>query len=36
MLADMHTEIEAARALLYHAALLKDSEQAQMGFRFRE
>jgi butyryl-CoA dehydrogenase len=25
MLADMHTEIEAARALLYHAASLKDS-----------
>jgi butyryl-CoA dehydrogenase len=25
MLADMHTEIEAARALLYHAALRKDS-----------
>jgi butyryl-CoA dehydrogenase len=25
MLADMHTEIEAARALLYHAAHLKDS-----------
>jgi alkylation response protein AidB-like acyl-CoA dehydrogenase len=25
MLADMHTEIEAARALLYHAAFLKDS-----------
>ena len=25
MLADMHTEIEAARGLLYHAALLKDS-----------
>jgi butyryl-CoA dehydrogenase len=25
MLADMHTEIEAARALLYHAAALKDS-----------
>jgi len=24
MLADMHTEIEAARALLYHAAFLKD------------
>ena len=30
MLADMHTEIEAARALLYHAALLKDSS-ASMG-----
>lgn len=25
MLADMHTEIEAARGLLYHAAFLKDS-----------
>jgi butyryl-CoA dehydrogenase len=25
MLADMHTELEAARALLYHAAFLKDS-----------
>ena len=25
MLADMHTEIEAARALLYHSAFLKDS-----------
>ena len=25
MLADMHTEIEAARSLLYHAAFLKDS-----------
>ncbi len=25
MLADMHTEIEAARALLYHAAFLKDA-----------
>jgi butyryl-CoA dehydrogenase len=30
MLADMHTEIEAARALLYHAAFLKDSG-AKMG-----
>jgi alkylation response protein AidB-like acyl-CoA dehydrogenase len=30
MLADMHTEIEAARALLYQAAYLKDSE-AKMG-----
>jgi butyryl-CoA dehydrogenase len=30
MLADMHTEIEAARALLYHAAFLKDSS-AKMG-----
>jgi butyryl-CoA dehydrogenase len=30
MLADMHTEIEAARALLYQAAFLKDSE-AKMG-----
>ena len=25
MLADMHTDLEAARALVYHAALLKDS-----------
>jgi len=24
MLADMHTELEAARALVYHAAFLKD------------
>jgi alkylation response protein AidB-like acyl-CoA dehydrogenase len=30
MLADMHTEIEAARALLYNAAFLKDSS-ASMG-----
>ena len=30
MLADMHTEIEAARALLYQAAFLKDSA-AKMG-----
>jgi len=30
MLADMHTELEAARALLYQAAFLKDSE-AKMG-----
>ena len=30
MLADMHTEIEAARALLYQAAFLKDSGQ-KMG-----
>ncbi len=28
MLADMHTEIEAARALLYHAAFLKDRNSA--------
>jgi alkylation response protein AidB-like acyl-CoA dehydrogenase len=30
MLADMHTEIEASRALLYHSAFLKDSG-AKMG-----
>jgi butyryl-CoA dehydrogenase len=30
MLADMHTEIEAARALLYHSVFLKDSG-AKMG-----
>jgi butyryl-CoA dehydrogenase len=30
MLADMHTELEAARALVYHAAFLKDSG-AKMG-----
>jgi butyryl-CoA dehydrogenase len=29
MLADMHTEIEAARALLYHAAFLKDQSNAR-------
>jgi alkylation response protein AidB-like acyl-CoA dehydrogenase len=29
MLADMHTEIEAARALLYHAAFLKDCSDKQ-------
>jgi alkylation response protein AidB-like acyl-CoA dehydrogenase len=30
MLADMHTELEAARALTYHAAFLKDAG-ASMG-----
>jgi alkylation response protein AidB-like acyl-CoA dehydrogenase len=33
MLADMHTEIEAARALLYHAALLKDRDSTSQGSR---
>ena len=28
MLADMHTDLEAARALLYHAAFLKDSSSS--------
>jgi alkylation response protein AidB-like acyl-CoA dehydrogenase len=31
MLADMHTEIEAARALLYHAAFLKDRSSPDSG-----
>jgi alkylation response protein AidB-like acyl-CoA dehydrogenase len=31
MLADMHTEIEAARALLYQAAWLKDSNPSRLG-----
>jgi alkylation response protein AidB-like acyl-CoA dehydrogenase len=34
MLADMHTELEAARALVHHAAFLKDrSAPAAQGFR---
>jgi butyryl-CoA dehydrogenase len=31
MLADMHTEIEAARALLYQAAWLKDAHPSRLG-----
>jgi alkylation response protein AidB-like acyl-CoA dehydrogenase len=31
MLADMHTEIEAARALLYQAAWLKDAQPSRLG-----
>ena len=31
MLADMHTEIEAARALLYQAAWLKDAHPTRLG-----
>ncbi len=31
MLADMHTEIEAARALLYQAAWLKDANPSRLG-----
>jgi butyryl-CoA dehydrogenase len=31
MIADMQTEIEAARALLYHAAWLKDAAATKMG-----
>jgi alkylation response protein AidB-like acyl-CoA dehydrogenase len=31
MIADMQTEIEAARGLLYHAAWLKDAHPAKMG-----
>jgi len=35
MLADMHTEIEAARALLYHAAFLKDRNSIPVAQAFR-
>jgi butyryl-CoA dehydrogenase len=35
MLADMHTEIEAARALLYHAAFLKDRSSIPVAQAFR-
>jgi butyryl-CoA dehydrogenase len=35
MLADMHTEIEAARALLYHAAFLKDRSSIAAAQAFR-
>jgi alkylation response protein AidB-like acyl-CoA dehydrogenase len=35
MLADMHTEIEAARALLYHAALQKDRSSISVAQAFR-
>jgi len=31
MLADMQTEIEAARSLVHHAAWLKDAHPAKMG-----
>jgi alkylation response protein AidB-like acyl-CoA dehydrogenase len=31
MLADMHTEIEAARALLYQSAWLKDAQPSRLG-----
>ena len=31
MLADMHTEIEAARALVYQAAWLKDAHPTRLG-----
>jgi butyryl-CoA dehydrogenase len=35
MLADMHTEIEAARALLYHAAFQKDRSSIPVAQAFR-
>jgi len=35
MLADMHTEIEAARALLYHAAFQKDCSSIPVAQAFR-
>jgi alkylation response protein AidB-like acyl-CoA dehydrogenase len=36
MLADMHTEIEAARALVHHAAFLKDCQAANTKSRHSE